>query len=132
MNNTLKARYWAWYNKRIVPGFYKSIAWLASVSSLLLSYGPDVATLLLEHMDLIQTALPALPDRWKAVVLIVGHGIVFFFRPVRQRNMPQPTLPVAVVNVPNTVDIDTGRGNTVSVPTEVVEIERQKTSPGPL
>jgi hypothetical protein len=94
---TLKEKYWAWYNAHIVKGFYKSWAWLTSVASLLIAYGPDAATFVLEHADLIQTGLPSLPPALKSLVLLVAHGIIFFVRPLKQKSMPPAVVEVPVI-----------------------------------
>lgn len=109
----------AWYQRHIVPNFTKSIAWLASVASFAIAYGPDAASFVLAHMDMLAEAVPTLSPGWKLAVLTLGHLIVFFGRPIRQDNMPQPTTPVAVVNVPAAVDVPIGGGESVAVPSEV-------------
>ena len=114
--------WWQGLRARIVPGFTKSWAWLASLAGVLIAYGPDLAAFIIDHIDLISTVVPTFPAWLKALILLAAHLGVLFLRPIKQANMPQPTTPVAIVKVPETLDL-----GAVAVPTEV-----QKTSTGGL
>lgn len=107
----------SWWAAKIVPGFTKSWAWLASLAGVLVAYGPDLAAFLIDHIDLVSVAVPTFPSWAKALVLLAAHAAVLVLRPLKQANMPQPTTPVAVVNVPESMDL-----GAVTVP---VEIERK-------
>lgn len=111
--NAVRA-WWGSLRARLVPGFTKSWAWLASLVGVLTAYGPDLAAFVIEHIDLISTAVPTFPAWAKALILLIANGAVLVLRPIKQANMPQPTTPVAIVKVPDTLDL-----GAVTVPTEV-------------
>lgn len=117
-----------WSSDHIVKSFQRSWAWLSAVGALVISYGPDLVSMLLLRWDWVQTALPTLGDEWKARVMLAGAILVVITRPIRQRSMPPVTIPVATVNVPSTVEM--GHSG-VQVATEVEHIDRSKTDPGP-
>lgn len=123
----LKARVKAWWQAKIVKNFYKSWTWLASLLALVVTYGPDVANLVIDHIDLIGDTLPTLPAGWKSAILLAAHLFIFFARPIKQKSLEQPGIPVAVVNVPDVIEVGTGsKGATVPVASEV-QIQETKT-----
>lgn len=111
--NAVRA-WWQGLRDRLVPGFQKSWAWLASLFGVLIAYGPDLAGFVIDHIDLVSVAVPTFPAWAKAVILLIAHGAVLVLRPIKQANMPQPSTPVAVVKVPETLDL-----GAVTVPTQV-------------
>lgn len=90
MASSVKSAVKAWWGRTMVKRFYKAYSWLASVGAMVLSYGPDVANFGVSYFDLLNQAFPVFDDSTKLIILLVGHGIVFFVRPVKQpESMPQ-------------------------------------------
>lgn len=119
----------SWWSRHVVRGFQKSWSWIASVAGFVLAVGPDLANLALTNMGMIATVFPEMSLRQKAVILLCANVLSIVLRPVKQPRAMRPdegaTIPVAVIQVPDTVSM--GRGG----PSVATEIERIKNDPDP-
>lgn len=113
---------------RFVRNFHRSWSWLAALAGVAVTVLPDLANYILANTGVISTAFPQIDAETKSVILTVASVAVILLRPLRQRNMPAETIPVAVVKVPSTVSV--GHGGP-EVATEVEKHERQRADPGP-
>lgn len=116
-----------WYSNNIVKSFQKSWAWIVAVAGFVVAVVPELASYLLLHAGVINTAFPKMTPETKELILTVAVGLVIVLRPFRQKNMPPVTIPVATVNVPSTMEV--GHSG-VEVATEVEHIDISKVDPG--
>lgn len=121
----IKARLSAWYDRNIVKGYYKSWSFIANAIGVVLGVLPDLINLLLDNWGMVD-ALPVLEAKHKLVLFGSLHAIALVVRVIKQKNMPVATIPVATVNVPDTLDVSTNTGRTIPVQTEIHVVESAK------
>ena len=111
----------AWYDKHVVKGFFKAESWIVNAGAVLIGIVPDLINLLLSNWSMVDS-LPTLNAEHKLYLFAVANVLATILRARKQKNMPQETVPVAVVNVPDTVDVATGLTTSVPVATEIHEV----------
>lgn len=121
----IRARFAAWYKRNIVEGVVKSWSFLANAAAIVVGILPDLINLALDNWGMVGE-IPVLSPGHKLVLFAALHIAALLLRTIKQKNMPgAPSIPVALVNVPSTVDVPTSAGGSVSVATEIHVVDKQ-------
>lgn len=94
MNDDLKARLTAWYNRRIQAGWYLSAALIGGWITATLAYLPDIMQFVVDHFDYFGSfVFPTMEPETKAAMLAIY--VTFIAPPLRawiQQRMREKSL----------------------------------------
>lgn len=99
------------WHARIVSHFWRAESFIVNAIALCVGILPDLINLAITNWSMIDV-LPTFTPNQKLYLFGGANALAMILRARKQKNMPQEVVPVAVVSVPDSIDVGTAEVKT--------------------